>query len=554
MLVLRNVLAVAAPHFSGAAVDAVVERRGSETLHLALWLVLAFAAVTATCQWWMRWLIIGFSRHVERAMRGGLFEHVLRARLSFVRTLRNGEILSRLTAAPEAVRMGYGPGLMHALGTGMLGVAALTLMALSSLHLTLLAVLPMAALFLLLRPILKRIHTLSLRQQEALAGLAAESQETFSGIRVIKTFGREDARAVGFQARSEELKTVALDLVRQRALFSGCIEAMAGAALLLVFAMGGRAVASGELTLGAFTAFAGYLNLLVWPMIALGWTLGLFQSADASLDLVEGLRAFPEEPAGQKRALEGAPRIEARHLTWTPPGALEPVLRDVSFVLPAGSRTGLVGRLGSGKSSLFRLLLRLEDPPRGTLFLDGVDVLDVHPHHLRARIATVLQDGFLFSASIRENITFGAATSGPALEHALEAAALQADLSAMPEGLETEVGERGVTLSGGQRQRVALARALLRAAPLLLLDDPLSAVDAETEARISASLRARTQPQTVVMATHRLHALEHFDLILVLEAGRLVQSGAPGDLLQKEGPYRRLWTVSEDTLALEALS
>lgn len=554
MLVLRNVLAVAAPHFSGAAVDAVVERRGPDTLHLALWLVLLFAAITATCQWWMRWLIIGFSRHVERAMRGGLFEHVLRTRLSSVRTLRNGEILSRLTAAPEAVRMGYGPGLMHALGTGMLGVAALTLMALTSPGLTLLAVLPMAALFLLLRPILKRIHGLSLRQQESLAALAAESQETFSGIRVVKTFGREDARATGFAARSQELKAVSLDLVRQRALFSGCIEAMAGAALLLVFAMGGRAVASGDLTLGAFTAFAGYLNLLVWPMIALGWTLGLFQSAEASLDLVDGLRSLPEEPTGIMHAMPAAPRIEARQLSWTPPGAAQPVLKDLSFVIPAGTRAGLVGRLGSGKSSLFRLLLRLDDPPRGTLFLDDVDVLDMDPHHLRAHMATVLQDGFLFSESIRDNITFGAVTSAEDLEQALEAAALQSDLAGMPDGIATQVGERGVTLSGGQRQRVALARALLRDAPLLLLDDPLSAVDAETEARISASLRARTRPQTVVMATHRLHALEHFDLILVLEAGHLVQSGDPVDLLRKDGPYRRLWTVSEDSLALEALS
>jgi ATP-binding cassette subfamily B protein len=516
-------------------------------------LVLVFAAITATCQWWMRWLIIGFSRHVERTMRTELFEHVLRAQLSSVRNLRNGEVLARLTAAPEAVRMGYGPGLMHATGTATLAVAAVTFMAITSWQLTLLAILPMATLFVLLRPILKRIHTLSLKQQDALAALAAEAQETFSGVRVVKTFGREDARACAFEQRSLDLQSVSLALVRERALFSGCIEAMAGLALILVFAMGGRAVSAGELGLGSFTAFAGYMNLLVWPMIALGWTLGLFQSADASLVLVNQLRSLPAEPQGETLARELAPSLEVRNLSWTPSGGTDQVLKDISFEIPAGAQVGLVGRLGSGKSALLRLILRLDDPPRGTVFLDGVDVLDLHPVQLRQHIAPVLQDGFLFSASIRDNICFGADVSEARLEQAIADAALSPDIERMPDGLGTEVGERGITLSGGQRQRVALARALLRQAPLLLLDDPLSAVDAETEATIAARMQARGRKQTLLMATHRFHALENFDHILVLDQGRLVQQGPPQELMRNAGPYRRLWTACEDTAALESL-
>ena len=550
-LLLRNTLAVAAPFFTGKAVDVVVQHADLSELHKMLWLVLGFAAITAVCQWWMRWLLIGWSRHTERDMRSGLFQHMLQVRLVPFASLRRGEVLTRLTGAPEAVRMGYGPGLMHAIGTAALGTAALALMLGTAPLLSLVAVLPMLALFVALRPILRRIHTLSTEVQELQGLLAAEAQESFAGMRVVKTLGREQQRAHSFGVMSQRLQQTSLRLVRQRALFSGSIELFAGLALVLIFLFGGRAVLEGEITLGAFTAFSGYLNLLVWPMIALGWTLGLFQSADANLGLINKLRAMETEDLRGSIGL-GPALIEARHLSFRHTDAAADVLHDVSFSIPIGATVGVVGRMGSGKSTLLQLLLRLHDPPRGTLFVCGQDVMDWALPDLRRQLAVVLQESFLFSDTLRANILFGHRASDERLDAAVATAALTADLQQLPQGLDTMVGERGVTLSGGQRQRACLARALLLDAPVLLLDDPLSAVDAETEERICAALQASPSIRTTIIVTHRLHALAHADTILVLQEGRLVQQGTHSALLRAEGSYRNLWHAADDLSTVEA--
>lgn len=545
-LLARNALAVAAPWCTGRAVDVIVNHGERDTLHTLLLMMLCAAGVTATCQWWMRWLIIGWSRHVEREQRASLFRHMLRVPLTPFRSLRRGELLARLTSAPEAVRMAYGPGLMHATGTAAMALSALTLMLLTAPWLTLVAAVPMLALFFALRPMLARIHVLSTRAQELQGALAAEAQESFSGVRVVKTLGREDQRRSEFGAASLRLQDTSLALVRQKALFSCCIELFTGVSILLIFLVGGHAVLNGSLTLGEFTAFSGYLNLLVWPMIALGWTLGLFQTADANLDLINSLRALPEE---SRQGEAGTPdlSIEARHLSFS--YDTQPVLNDVSFMIRHGQSFGIVGRMGSGKSTLIHLLLRLQDPPRGTLFVGGRDVLDWSPQALRAAFGVVLQESFLFSDTVRTNLSFARRPAAQDIEDALRTAACDDEVHRLPKGLDTEVGERGVTLSGGQRQRLCLARTLLRNPPALLLDDTLSAVDAETEARISAGL-LRTR-RTTLIATHRLHVMQHMDCVLVLDQGRLVQQGTHDQLLRERGRYAQLWTTAEDLDSLE---
>ena len=552
----RGLLGLAAPFFMGRAIDVIVSREGTAPLTRYVILLVVFAASTAVCQWWMRWLWIGWSRHAELRMRDETFNHLLHLPLPFFHRSRTGDLMSRLTSDVEAIRMGYGPGVMHCVHPIVMTSGALVLMLSTSPQLSLIAMTPLVFLFFTMKAILPTIHQRALRVQERQADLSTRAQESFSGARVVKAFAREDHEEERFSDLSRAFLKDNLAHARRRGLFQCLIEFFGGLGSLVLFVFAGHMVIAGTLTIGAYVAFMGYLNLLIWPMIALGWTLALFKRAEAAQERISALRDEPAETGGDHDPATTDVRggIEIDHLTFRYPNTDRVALEDISITVPAGSMLGIVGATASGKTTLVNLIQRLYDPPPGTIRLDGTDIASLAVHRLRGALAVVPQESFLFSDSIADNIAFGRDDADrDAIESATQTSCLDADLDAFPRGLETVVGERGVTLSGGQRQRTAIARAVLKDAPVLVLDDALSAVDTETEQRILSRLRPHLGTRTSIVVSHRLSAVQDADQIIVLENGRIVERGDHSSLLDADGIYARLWRLQREQEELDHL-
>jgi len=553
-MVGRGLLGLAAPFFIGRSVDVIAYGDGRGPLLRYVILLLVFAGFTAICQWWMRWLWIGWSRTTEFSMRDRTFAHLLRLPVSFFHRNRVGDLMSRLTSDMEAMRMGYGPGCMHCAHPIVMTIGAVTLMMSTSPMLTIVAMVPMILLFLTMTAILPGIHEKALRVQERQADLSTRAQESFSGARVVKAFARESHEEGRFQELSLSFLSDSMAHARRRGLFQCLIELFAGLGSLAIFLFAGHLVIQGSLTIGDYVAFTGYLGLLIWPMIALGWTLALFKRAEAAQQRIDTLRqASPERDEARMRtvpAIRG--NLEIRDLTFTYPDTDRPAIQGVSVTVPPSSTLGIVGATASGKTTLATLLQRLEDPAPGTINLDGHDVLELPLAQLRHSLAVVAQEPFLFSDTIARNIQFGRTDADRrSVEEAAWTACLDQDLKAFPDGIETVVGERGVTLSGGQRQRVAIARAVLKDAPVLILDDALSAVDTETERIILSRLSSHLEARTAVIISHRLSAVQGSDQIIVLDAGRIVEAGDHETLVSQRGTYARLWRLQQEEQDLE---
>jgi ATP-binding cassette subfamily B multidrug efflux pump len=380
-------------------------------------------------------------------------------------------------------------------------------------------------------------------------------QEALSGVRVVKAYRQEHTELARFTQANDEYVTRNAGLIRLQAAFFPTLTFCFGLSGLLVLWVGGRDVMSGRMTLGEFVAFGRYLVLLSWPLIAFGWVTNIVQRGLASWERMLEILDVPAAPGGNIASLGPDPpgtlatpgsRIEARHLTFTFPGASTPALTDVSFVVEPGQTVAIVGPTGSGKSTILSLIPRLFDPPRGTLFVDGTDVCDLPARNLRNAIGMVMQEPFLFSDSVGNNILFGTGadwTDPVAAARAAEAAELAGvagDIQGFSSGYATLVGERGITLSGGQKQRVALARALVTDPRLLILDDALSAVDTGTEEHILRHLREVRRSRTCVVVAHRVSTVRDADLILVLHEGRIVERGTHDALIRVDGPYAEM--------------
>lgn len=546
-LVLTNVFTFLSPWILKVAIDDLQVSIGVSRLLTYCGLILVAALLQGFFRFAMRSRIIGISRHVEYRLRNMVFRHILDLPASFFQGMRTGDIMSRSTSDIEAVRMAVGPGVMHMANTTVTFVVALASML--SLHrgLTLLAFIPMPLVAFLMYYSARFYHRRFLAVQEQRAWLNTCVQENFSGIRVIKAYNQEAFQRERFAEANREYMRRNIALARSLGFFHPLVGAVAGTGTLIVLWAGGRHIINGEISLGTLVAFMGFLALLIWPTIALGWVVTLVQRGSAAagrineiLSAEPDVRDHPEAEALEEK--RGGAVVEARGLSFAYPGR-EEVLSDISFSIRGGEKVALVGRTGAGKSTLLNLIPRLWRVKDGTLFIDGQDVNRLRLKNLRGMMGFVPQETFLFTESLEKNIALDESSGDNVdlreVEEAARVAQLTADIIDFPETYRTVVGERGITLSGGQKQRTAIARALLRHPRLLILDDALSAVDAQTEEKVLDGIFAENAEQTVIFVSHRLSTIMRAERILVLDEGRLVESGLHDELIRIEGGVYR---------------
>lgn len=522
-------------------------------------LVLGIALGVAVFRFIWRMYVFGTARRIERDLRQRLFAHFQSLSASFYHRRKVGDLMAHATNDLNAVRALAGEGVMAGWDAIAMSIGTLAVMAIAiDWRLTLAAFLPLPLLAFIQFRLGGQVHDRYKRVQEAFSDLSDRVQENVSGARVVKAFAQEAAEKERFSRSNQRYFENFVRMTRLQSLFDPLVGLLDGAGTLICIAYGGMLVLNGEITLGQFVAFTSYLHMLVWPMTGLGWTINMAQRATASMGRLQTL--FGEVP--EVRALPGAiaPRswqgaVSIRNLSFRYAPQLPPALEDVSVEVKPGETLGIVGRTGSGKTTLANLLTRIFNPPDGSLRVDGTCVNQLDPGALRQAIAMVPQDAFLFSTSIRENIAFSPDKepgSSDAVLRAARMAQLDAEIRELPDGYETMLGERGITLSGGQRQRVSIARALVKDAPILVLDDCLSAVDTRTEAQILAELLPVMKGRTTLLISHRVSALQHADRIIVLEHGRIIERGTHEELLSLGGEYRRLWDLQQLEATLEA--
>ncbi len=541
-IIAQSGLSLAVPWLLKRGVDAIQGGDEPRTLFRIAGLIVGASAASGIFLFLKRWILIGASRLVEYDVRQDLFAHLQSLSLSFYHRQRTGDLMARATNDLNAVRDVVGPGLMYGLTTATVVVAALVLMLRLDPILTAATLLPFPLMAVVVSRFAQEVHRRSLRVQDQYGVLSNVAQENIAGIRVVQSYGQEEAEEEHFAAQNEAYLARNLDLIRYRALFQGSIGLVLGGGSLLLLWVGGMRVIRGGVTLGELVAFMGYLSQLTWPFIAVGWVISLVQRGEAAMQRMLAVwREVPEirdglhVPAGRPR---GTLRFEG--VSFAHPGGA-PVLSGIDLEIPAGTAIAIVGRTGSGKSTLASLVPRLVDPTEGRVLLDGVDLREYRLADLRGAIGVVPQDPFLFSDTLAENIRFGRAdASAEEVHRAAGLAHLGPDLETLTRGLDTVVGERGVTLSGGQRQRTALARALLKDAPVLVLDDCLSSLDKSTEEDLLRTLRGVSRGRTVLLIAHRISTVRDADQIVVLEAGRIVERGTHGELLRLGGLYADL--------------
>ena len=583
-VLLTQGIAVQAPRVIQRLIDGLSRGTSRQTLATYAALFVGIYLVKGVFQFLTRWVVIGISRDIEFDLRNDLFGHLELLSHSYYQRNRTGDIMARATNDLNAVRNLLGPAVMYSANTVVITVFALFYMMKLSPKLTLFAFLPLPIASIVIQYFGRRIHERFERIQAMFSDISARAQENFSGARVIRAYVQEEAEIAAFEQANQEYIRRSLGLARLMGMLWPTLELMLGAAIVIVLWSGGREVLQGKMSVGQFVAFLQYLGLLMWPVIALGWVINIFQRGTASLGRInEIFEAKPEiadevapsyEPRAVSKPLDPvaieiarSSELVARSSRLEAPSSLvgevefcnlnfayngTPILHDVNLRIPAGSSLAIVGPTGSGKTTLVNLIPRIYDAAPGAVLIDGRPIREIPLETLRRNIGFVPQETFLFSDTIRENIAFGVPEASlDSIESAAQAANIASDIESFPEQYNTMVGERGITLSGGQKQRTAIARALMRSPRILILDDALASVDTHTEDSILNHLRDVMRGRTTIFISHRVSTVRNADRIAVLHQGRVVELGTHDQLLAQNGYYTDLYNkqLLEEELA-----
>jgi ATP-binding cassette subfamily B multidrug efflux pump len=548
-IIFVDAIGVITPKMIGMFIDALktgsLDRAGIAR-YISIILLVALLAALSRYKW--RIYIMGTARKAEVWLRDKFYAHLQTLSPNFFNHNKTGDLMAHATNDLNAVRMALGPGFLSAVDP--LFVLTFTLIMMfytAGWQLTLAALLPMPLLAVLVTFFGRIIHKRFGEVQAEFGELTDRVQESFAGARVVKSFVQEDAEIDKFTAQNRKNFQANLRLIRVNGIYNPLVQLVSTLAFLIALTYGGVLVVRGSLSLGDFVAFNTYLAMMTWPMMAIGFVINMWQRGAASMARINHILAEKPEifdaPNADWTLTELTGRIEFRNLTFTYPGSDTPVLKNINISIPSGKTVALIGRTGSGKTTLMNLLLRQYNPPEGTIFIDGVDINRIPLATLRENIGYVPQENFLFSKTIRENIAFSGTGQYP--QEKIEAAArlsqVHDNIVDFRDGYETMLGERGVTLSGGQKQRVSIARAVIKNPRILILDDSLSAVDTHTEEEILRGLKEIMQDRTSLIIAHRISTIKDADEIIVLDEGSILERGTHEELLNRQGLYFELY-------------
>jgi ATP-binding cassette subfamily B multidrug efflux pump len=533
-LVRRAIDSIASGHFEMAGILFLILQMG------------ALALLIAGARFAWRYFIHGASRRIEGELRGRLFDHLQTLSSTFYGRAKTGDLMARFSNDMRAIRMASGMALVAFVDGLFMTVAILAVLLSQNTRLALYSVIPLPVITVGVIFFGRSIGEMFRRVQEGFARLSEMAQESVSGIRVLKTFVRERAFVRKFRELNQEYSRRNMALMRTWGLLFPSVGFLSGLTTLIFLYLGSRAIMEGSLTPGEFTAFFAYLRMLIWPMLGAGFTVNMLQRGAASLGRINRILNEKADIASPARPLKSSLRggFEFRNLTYAYPGAGEPALDNISFAVEPGGVLGILGKTGSGKSTLVQLLPRILDPPPGTLFVDGRDVRRYDLSVLRSGISVVPQDDFLFSTTLAKNIGF-AADDGHDIAQVAAISTIDRDVENFPDGWQTIVGERGITLSGGQKQRVSISRALASPASIYIFDDSFSSVDTETEDQILRSLLPYLAGRTLIIISHRISTLKFADQIIVMERGRISQRGSHETLAAEAGFYSEIFRLQQ---------
>jgi ATP-binding cassette subfamily B protein len=554
-IIIGNAIAIINPIVVKNAIDYLEQDIEIKQLLIYAGYIILIAFGQGVFRFLMRQTVIVGSRLIENDFRNDLFAHLQKMSARFFQNMPTGDIMSRMTNDLNSVRAVLGPGIMYSINTVVTFAFVVWMMLSHSPMLTLVGLLPIPFMAVLVYKFGKQIHKRYQKIQAQLSKISTKAQENFSGIRIVKSYVQEDYEIDDFNKLNWGYVEKNMSFVRVFAAFHPMMHFIVGIGVILVLFVGGIQIVEGVITLGEFVAFTLYLGMLVWPSIALGWVVGIFQQGAASMERINVILSTTPEIIDDEKTREVDQimgHIQIKNLTFAYDDKSEPALKNINLTVEAGSILAVVGRTGSGKSTLMNLLTRNYDPAPGSILIDDLDIREIPLQTLRKNIGYIPQETFLFSDTIGNNVSFGLDTTEEAqIQRATGISQIHASIEEFPDKYQTLLGERGINLSGGQKQRISIARAILKQPKILLLDDALSAVDTITEEKILERLRDEMQDKTCVWISHRISALQDADKIVVLDQGEIIEEGTHEELLELDGLYRDLYEKQKLEEALD---